>query len=140
MQINRGNNFTTAYATYTDQENGKLQPETKRMWVSALRSGNYPQTLGRLKRGDAYCCLGVLCEIDPMVHYLPEGYLYEGGNSSGTLPSNYANYLGISTEGRFHYTFSVAGVTYVDYTSLVVLNDDLKLNFKQIADVINYFF
>jgi len=31
--------------------------------VSALRSGEYSQTTGRLRDGDSYCCLGVLCDI-----------------------------------------------------------------------------
>ena len=41
-------------------------------WVEALRSGNYPQTQGKLYRSDdgdvftsvGYCCLGVLCDLD----------------------------------------------------------------------------
>lgn len=34
-------------------------------WVKALRSGEYGQTTGSLYRSanDAYCCLGVLCEV-----------------------------------------------------------------------------
>jgi hypothetical protein len=37
-------------------------------WVAALRSGDYRQGTGRLRRGDLpdgvrYCCLGVLCEL-----------------------------------------------------------------------------
>ncbi len=37
----------------------------KQEWVDALRSGNYQQRSGSLYDSyyDAYCCLGVLCEI-----------------------------------------------------------------------------
>jgi hypothetical protein len=35
-----------------------------KLWVEALRSGEYKQTSGALKdEFDGYCCLGVLCEI-----------------------------------------------------------------------------
>jgi hypothetical protein len=44
-----------------------LQPEAKRLWVEALRSGDYQQGTGLLhyedEDGDQYCCLGVLCEV-----------------------------------------------------------------------------
>jgi hypothetical protein len=35
----------------------------KRKWVEALRNGKYKQGMRQLKDGDAYCCLGVLCEV-----------------------------------------------------------------------------
>jgi hypothetical protein len=38
----------------------------KKRWVEALRSGNYKQTTGALRKDDGFCCLGVLCDIvDP---------------------------------------------------------------------------
>ena len=39
------------------------QRERVRAWVDALRSGAYPQAMGALRRGDAYCCLGVACDL-----------------------------------------------------------------------------
>lgn len=35
----------------------------KAKWVEALRSGEYRQTVGSLKCGDSYCCLGVLAVL-----------------------------------------------------------------------------
>lgn len=32
-------------------------------WIKALRSREYEQGFGKLKNGNKYCCLGVLCEI-----------------------------------------------------------------------------
>src|SRR5213592_5017987 len=32
-------------------------------WVEALRSGEYQQTREVLSKRDAYCCMGVLCEV-----------------------------------------------------------------------------
>lgn len=42
-----------------------MNPEIKAKWLEALRSGKYQQIRGRLRsiNGDAYCCLGLLCEI-----------------------------------------------------------------------------
>jgi hypothetical protein len=40
-----------------------LAPETKEKWVAALRGGGYKQTQGNLRSGDAFCCLGVFCDL-----------------------------------------------------------------------------
>lgn len=47
-----------------------MDQDIKKKWVDALRSGDYDQVLGALKReqvlsetGLGYCCLGVLCEV-----------------------------------------------------------------------------
>lgn len=45
----------------------RMNPEVKRRWVQALRSGRYTQGTGRLRSvADEFCCLGVLCDLkDP---------------------------------------------------------------------------
>ena len=40
-----------------------MNQEIKARWVAALRSGEYPQAINRLRFEDGYCCLGVLCEL-----------------------------------------------------------------------------
>ena len=40
-----------------------MNPQIKARWVAALRSGDYTQGKGALRRGDEYCCLGVLCDL-----------------------------------------------------------------------------
>lgn len=35
----------------------------KAQWVEALRNEKYAQGSGFLKKGSAFCCLGVLCDI-----------------------------------------------------------------------------
>lgn len=39
----------------------RLTAEQKALWLAALRSGQYVQARQRLKNGEGYCCLGVLC-------------------------------------------------------------------------------
>jgi hypothetical protein len=41
----------------------KMKPEVKALVVAALRSGEFKQTQATLRRGDGFCCLGVICEI-----------------------------------------------------------------------------
>lgn len=40
-----------------------MKPQIKQKWVDALRSGKYTQTRQCLRKGDTFCCLGVLSDI-----------------------------------------------------------------------------
>lgn len=40
-----------------------MKAEIAKEWVAELRSGKWKQCEQRLTNGEAYCCLGVLCEI-----------------------------------------------------------------------------
>src|SRR5438093_3640406 len=40
-----------------------MNQDVKRLWTDALRSGQYQQGTGALRKNDRYCCLGVLCEL-----------------------------------------------------------------------------
>jgi hypothetical protein len=42
-----------------------MNPEVKKRWVEALRSGKFAQGTGVLHRAqdDTFCCLGVLCAV-----------------------------------------------------------------------------
>lgn len=40
-----------------------LNPEVKKLWVDALRSGDYKQGNGKLLLDGKYCCIGVLCDL-----------------------------------------------------------------------------
>lgn len=58
-----------AYGSHSKESNVnfKLDPEDKKLWLDALRGGDFQQGNEVLakKRGNTlyYCCLGVLCEI-----------------------------------------------------------------------------
>jgi len=47
---------------YTAEE----QAKHRKQWVDALRSGQYTQNKHKLRTNDAYCCLGVACEISQL--------------------------------------------------------------------------
>jgi hypothetical protein len=104
-------------------EGSKVNKEYKEKWVEALRSGKYKQGKGCLKKGDEYCCLGVLCDIvDPE-------YLGVNGHRSH-LPYHILDKTGMETpDGRLNYNVHT-------FISLIGLNDGAEYTFDQIADVI----
>jgi hypothetical protein len=40
-----------------------MDQRVKKMWIDALRSGEYQQTTSKLKLGNSFCCLGVLTDL-----------------------------------------------------------------------------
>jgi hypothetical protein len=87
----------------------RMDPELKAKWVAALRSGEYQQTTGQLRKRDGYCCLGVLCAAIAAD--------YDPGN--GFLPMKFADEAGIS--GKVE-------------SSLIEMNDTQRKTFPEIAD------
>jgi hypothetical protein len=105
-----------------------MNSQVKAQWIQALRSGEYSQTQAYLKKDDGFCCLGVLCDL----HSRATGnkwneYGYLGMNS--LLPNEVINWVGLSCS-NLYLTFDGQRL------SLTHLNDHLKLNFNQIADLI----
>jgi hypothetical protein len=45
----------------------EINIEELKIWISALRSGNYEQGKRRLQNKYGYCCLGVACKL-----FIPE--------------------------------------------------------------------
>jgi hypothetical protein len=61
----------------------------KAKWVKALESGKYRRAHAQLKTGNAYCCLGVLCDVagidfNPEGVYLPEAFRRKAGIGAET--------------------------------------------------------
>jgi hypothetical protein len=106
--------------------------EARKLWVEALRSGDYPQTTGTLRDEHGYCCLGVACEIAVQNGVIKPatatcGLRYVYGYADGVLPRSVKQWLGLATaDGGF--------LTY-DRTSLARMND-AGAPFEDIADVI----
>lgn len=71
-----------------------MNKKIKRLWVKALKSGEYTQTRHALRKDDSFCCLGVLCDL----HSKETGekwqdikYLYEDAG----LPSEVIEWAGL---------------------------------------------
>jgi hypothetical protein len=113
--------------------------ENQKLWVEALRSGEYKQGFGQLQIQDRYCCLGVLCRVYEKVVGKPV-------NKNGNLPHSclsppyeaVRNWAGLDNSyGKFAVTnFGEIHGDIFPISSLTELNDNLKFSFSQIADFI----
>lgn len=69
--------------------------------VTELESGNREQVCGTLRVDDAFCCLGVACEISGVGEWKDEGYqgkhFYStpNGENCNVLPVDVMDWLGI---------------------------------------------
>lgn len=100
----------------------------KAAWVKALRSGEYLQTTGRLRREQEgkphYCCLGVLCDISGLGQWTPNrgnGYTTTELEDFATLPHRVQEWAELSPDVR---------------GELVGMNDASQETFNTIADFI----
>jgi hypothetical protein len=111
-----------------------VKREIKDKWVRALLSGDYSQTEGTLRRGNTFCCLGVLCDLaerEGVVQRYTIGSHSRYGKDGveGSLPTEVMEWAGL--------TKSDPDVPFRKIrSSLTNLNDNQELNFEQIADLI----
>lgn len=114
-----------------------MQPETKKNWTDALRSGAYQQAEGVLYRPNkGYCCLGVLCAVSKAEFEANEkgdAYVpYLDGKSLRKL--NGDEYLNREALEMF-------GLTMDQQEKLAFMNDGIdgtpKHSFEQIAEYID---
>lgn len=109
-----------------------MEPEVKRLWVDALRSGEYEQAIGRVKRAGAYCALGVLLHVaaeysDDLVTEAGDDFYpaWDGSEVDGgpiyDLPSVVLEWAGLNDAME---------------TVIIEMNDDEGRPFGEIADYI----
>lgn len=118
-----------------------MNPEVKALWVGALRSGEYGQTDGQLRRtyqlGEGeipaeYCCLGVLCDLYDKANKT-SSWDDETDNFMGKgafPPKEVAEWAGMSAHERDGLFKNDS-----EYNDVVSMNDT-KSTFSEIADVI----
>ena len=93
-----------------------MEPELKRKWVDALRSGKFEQGKTKLEENGRYCCLGVLRHIVD-----PKDMRYQPALGGGSL---------LNGEQLKEY-----GLTSDEQITLSTINDRGK-PFSEIADYI----
>jgi hypothetical protein len=113
----------------------KMKQEIKERWINALRSGDYKQGSGALRKADNYCCLGVLCDIikdDINLEWTRQvqDTVYVMDNVPGELPVSVYDYVGLDYPSPSVYYAA-------EETTLIRLNDTINLSFSQIADLID---
>ncbi len=129
----------------------KMNPVVKTLWVHALRSGEYKQGIGALRRvrsGESlYCCLGVLCEVaveagvtgPPVfnrnaITLEPDDGLYLFDGNDAFPPDSVEAWAELPNQ-------LVLEVEHSDELGpvkrgLITMNDDMGLTFEEIADLI----
>lgn len=114
-------------------EQTEKQRETFQKWLEALRSGKYLQGTGYLCHQEKYCCLGVLADVAgisrtamknhkdspplPMMFHFPAG-----GQAYTIMPPEAYNQLTGRLGSEVHILASI--------------NDDQRLTFSEIADLL----
>lgn len=125
----------------------QMNPEVKKKWVNALRSGKYKQTNGMLHNSydNSYCCLGVLCDI-----YAKErkkrafdysefilGTENTGMGSTGLLPKIVVNWAGLNQFAIYAEESSTDIRSGKSHNAKTLANlNDSGVSFEKIADII----
>jgi hypothetical protein len=113
-----------------------MKEDIKDIWLQALRSGDYKQGSGALKKGDSFCCLGVLCDLHSKITGMGQfnnfEYVTENHTSTQFLNKDVKEWSGMKSECGHLYSIGF------DTPALATLND-AGIAFEQIADHIeNY--
>lgn len=91
-----------------------MNKRIKKLWIAALRSGEYKQAGGGLRpTKDTFCCLGVLCDIQRREDhgqwrrengsgefmFIGNGRTFEGEPATGVLPLGTCEWAGLPDNG-----------------------------------------
>lgn len=122
-----------------------MNKEKLKLWLDALRSGEYQQGYGRLANIDetgsvGYCCLGVACEVaikdgldllrDVGLRNINYGLAYD----SGYLPEEVQQWLELDDNNVMVEFTDSEGNTRDEHVAF--LNDTQNWTFEQIADAV----
>ena len=108
----------------------------KKLWVAALRSGEYKQGEGQLRvateTGTSFCCLGVLCNLHAQAHPEiaamndnPEMYMGE----ADVLPAAVIKWAGVKLQSGDY-------VIIDNHYERLSHHNDIGRTFAEIADAI----
>lgn len=111
-----------------------MKQEIAKLWVEALRSGEFKQTKSRLETSEGNCCLGVLCRLanrqkiipNDIIDVFAETTCFDGATIF--LPKVVKIWAGMKTKNGGYRDNN-------EYNSLASLNDHGK-TFNEIADTI----
>jgi len=128
-----------------------MNQEIKAKWLEALRSGEYKQGMKKLKSGDNFCCLGVLCDIyrketgkgewkeiiEPGEIHATMNFFSEKEYNCGTLTEDVGKWAGFENN-------SINGVKNLKHPFITVDSErdgiavfnDRGMSFKALADII----
>ena len=108
-----------------------MNADVKVRWVERLRSGGDEQGRGALRQDNAFCCLGVLCDIyaqETGTKWDAACYDMSFLGRSGDLPTAVCNWAGLDTWDPY--------VTIDGEVNVLAVANDAGSTFAQIADLI----
>lgn len=116
----------------------ELNSKVKSLWLAALRSGKYAQDTGSLQGPDGFCCLGVLEDVyRDEKGFDPDEFWDYDRKQQATVSDGCKAWSGLGSvlvdASKSKYTDSLIKP---DKVSVVVLNDDMRATFDEIADMI----
>lgn len=107
----------------------EMKKKIRKKWVKALKSGKYQQGKESLRsRTNKFCCLGVLCDLavrEGVVKWKKRQGEFSIKKESSYLPDEVKAWAGLDSNQPS-----------VTKGSLIQLNDDDGLSFKEIAKLI----
>lgn len=116
----------------------QMDPEVKQLWILGLLSNRYLQGRGAMRRkntlGDQYCALGVLCQLHAEETNTPWEYINKKYSYLGYqlyLPPAVSEFAGLRPGAH------IPVVVGCKRASIIDINDDQELTFKEIAEIID---
>ena len=104
-----------------------MKEEIALMWADALESGDYKKSVGQLRHGDGFCCLGVLCDL-----YSSECWGDLIANQVEFLPPSIQKWAGMQSRNG---CLRIGEKVY----NLAQMNDE-GITFDEIADIIRKYY
>ncbi len=111
----------------------KMPAARRQEWIDALLSGQYPQGVRQLNHAGNFCCLGVLCEITPLIRKTIE-YENDGTPKYGGIQyNNESKHLPMTLRMRYSAEYCGFNVPLARVASLQG-NDSLEKLVKQYSE------
>lgn len=110
-----------------------MKQEIAEQWVTALQSGDYLQGPNQLRKGNAFCCLGVLCDLHMRAHSDDYNTRWEIGSSRYSYLGS-QHYVPVVVQ-EWSGLRSKDGTIDHQYINLLELNDS-GVPFTEIARII----
>lgn len=117
----------------------KMKAKIKKLWVKALRSGEYKQATHGLTDGTGFCCLGVLCDLHrKAMKKGPSAWQGETYHGETGVPSEAViKWAGLPEADPDVKVAGMSGDQGPGVSSLAYLNDQLGYRFPAIAELID---
>jgi hypothetical protein len=110
-----------------------MDKKVKDKWVKALKSKKYKKGIARLKKGNCYCVMGVLCAVIGLDSNDKDEFIYQDKTYRTFPPEELCKNLGITKSGHLPKNVAIKGKK---LNLLSYINDVSGATFEDMADII----